>query len=484
MRAFLLSVTLVGLVSCGDGDASLVRIADEPAGDHCADGGVAIASGIDADGNGVLDDDEILSTSYVCDGESGDAIATLVDTAAEPAGANCAAGGTVVRIGPDADGDGVLGDDEVDQTIYVCNGPGGESVLVVTEDAGVACADGGTAVHVGADDDGDGALQSDEYDSTTYVCNGADGGHATLIATEDAGDACEHGGTAVHSGFDDDGDGALDVGEYDATTYVCNGAPGGGAVGPVLEGSYLISNTLDLALLAGVTEITGDLRIEGAGITLVALPDLLEVGGDVLVGPAPGALSLPALTQVGGSFSVSNAASLTSLAAPVLASVGGTLLVTGTSLSALSLPALTTAENMEIYSNSALTNLDVPVLESASVYVSSNAALTTVELPALTTAGYLILYGPVLTAVTLAALTTVTFDLQLSTPALTSVDLPALTTAGSVTVTSNTLLTSLSLPALTSVSAGALSVQSNPALTSVDVSALTTVGNLAVGGNT
>ena len=53
-----------------------------------------------------------------------DGFNALLATAAEPAGANCAAGGTLVRVGLDANRNGVLdaGEVNVAQNRYVCNG--------------------------------------------------------------------------------------------------------------------------------------------------------------------------------------------------------------------------------------------------------------------------------------------------------------------------------------------------------------------------
>jgi uncharacterized delta-60 repeat protein len=62
------------LVACG-GDpaaATIVRIDDESAGDNCPRGGHAVHVGADDDGDGQLADDEIDSTSYLCDVQVGD----------------------------------------------------------------------------------------------------------------------------------------------------------------------------------------------------------------------------------------------------------------------------------------------------------------------------------------------------------------------------------------------------------------------------
>lgn len=50
------------------GESSLVNVTPEAPGPNCAQGGTRIDVGIDLNGNGVLDPNEITSTSYVCNG--------------------------------------------------------------------------------------------------------------------------------------------------------------------------------------------------------------------------------------------------------------------------------------------------------------------------------------------------------------------------------------------------------------------------------
>src|ERR1041385_6080090 len=50
------------------GPSALVRVDSEPPGANCPDGGVAIHTGLDQNGDGYLGDDEITSTQYVCNG--------------------------------------------------------------------------------------------------------------------------------------------------------------------------------------------------------------------------------------------------------------------------------------------------------------------------------------------------------------------------------------------------------------------------------
>ncbi|HOX46527.1 MAG TPA: hypothetical protein PK668_23185 [Myxococcota bacterium] len=226
------------------GGGSLLRIESEPAGTNCPEGGLAVLTGLDQDEDGVLDDWEVASTDYVCNGQSGengqdgqDGHSTLIDTADEPPGANCPTGGLLISTGLDLDDDGVLEPEEATATEYVCNGEDGEDglaslVSVMDEAAGANCTEGGQAVRSGVDSNRDGLLQPEEVTATDYVCNGATGadgqpGLTSLVRQEDAapGD-CPFEGRVVMTGLDEDGDGYLDDEEVRATSYVCNGEPG------------------------------------------------------------------------------------------------------------------------------------------------------------------------------------------------------------------------------------------------------------------
>jgi OmcA/MtrC family decaheme c-type cytochrome len=109
------------------GANALVKLTTEPAGANCASGGTKVESGIDANGNGALDPAEVSAagTSYVCNGTARN---SLVKTSAEPAGAHCAFGGSKIESGLDANGNGALDPGEIDPaaTSYVCSfGPNG-----------------------------------------------------------------------------------------------------------------------------------------------------------------------------------------------------------------------------------------------------------------------------------------------------------------------------------------------------------------------
>ena len=94
---------------------TVVRLVEEPVGGaHCAEGGTAVQTGPDTNGNGQLDDEEVTHVDYIC----GDRLLTRIES--EPPGANCVAGGVALLAGPDRDHDGVLDDEEVEHTDYAC----------------------------------------------------------------------------------------------------------------------------------------------------------------------------------------------------------------------------------------------------------------------------------------------------------------------------------------------------------------------------
>lgn len=96
-----------------------LRATPVPAGAvGCPSGGIRVETGLDGDGSGHLDDDEVSSTAVSCN-----AGASLVRTRALEAGtgSSCRSGGLEVESGVDVNGDGVLDPDEVESRTELCD---------------------------------------------------------------------------------------------------------------------------------------------------------------------------------------------------------------------------------------------------------------------------------------------------------------------------------------------------------------------------
>ncbi len=210
-----------------DGRSSLIDIVDEPAGANCIVGGSRIDSGLDNDADGELDPEEVTDTEYLCN-----AVSTRVRISAELAGTStaCDFGGSRIETGPDTDADGLLSDDEVTETAFVCSGADGLQTLVVVNDelSGANCPNGGQRVETGVDADGDGELSVDEVALTSYVCSGTggadgSGGNLVRVSSEPAGSNCASGGARIETGPDTNDNGILDDVEVTNVSYACEG---------------------------------------------------------------------------------------------------------------------------------------------------------------------------------------------------------------------------------------------------------------------
>ncbi|MBN8230749.1 hypothetical protein JYK02_24855 [Corallococcus macrosporus] len=94
---------------------------------------------------------------------------------------------------------------------------------IVPEPPGAACAHGGQAVQTGVDQDGDGTLEPHEVTGTDYLCDKAPGDVPVLVRTEvlPPGDACPDGGQLTRAGIDLDGDGVLEDAEVTRQVHAC-----------------------------------------------------------------------------------------------------------------------------------------------------------------------------------------------------------------------------------------------------------------------
>ncbi|ADO70947.1 DUF7151 family protein [Stigmatella aurantiaca] len=219
-----------------DGKDASVRLTPEPPGARCPQGGTAIQTGLDDNGDGVLNDSEVQQTSFVCSGGSNPSgQMSLVKLLPEESSTRCASGGIAVLSGLDSNADGLQNDSEVTSTQYLCNSSDGLNgsayvVKMLPESAGSNCPAGGTSILGGIDVNTDGQLSSPEVTTKQYVCQSVTsltGAQALIrLDVEPSGANCSQGGTAVKSGLDLNANGKLDVDEVSNTTFVCNGLPG------------------------------------------------------------------------------------------------------------------------------------------------------------------------------------------------------------------------------------------------------------------
>ncbi len=132
----IMSFTACGGRTTGGGGASTdnptvaARTSSLPTGDQdCPFGGILVETGIDSNGNGVLDAEEIAKAQKVCNGAPGEnGLTALVFTIDEPPGTNCPVGGIKLNVGLDTNSNGVLDANEVTNTDYVCNGGSSDTI--------------------------------------------------------------------------------------------------------------------------------------------------------------------------------------------------------------------------------------------------------------------------------------------------------------------------------------------------------------------
>jgi collagen triple helix repeat protein len=128
-------------------------------------------------------------------------------------------------------------------TTVVCSPVGGfgQSTLAIrrAEPAGEHCPTGGERIDTGFDDNGNNALDPAEIDVSAYICNGADGAQGAagpaalvLMTPVEPGANCAAGGMQVRYGVDVNADGTLQDAELEGSKYVCHGENGTGGEGP------------------------------------------------------------------------------------------------------------------------------------------------------------------------------------------------------------------------------------------------------------
>jgi hypothetical protein len=273
------------------------------------------------------------------------------------------------------------------------------------------------------------ALGSSACDAGSYGCSVSDNADGTHTLT------CEDGSQTTFSDGVSGVDGVDGVNGEDGA----NGEDGeSGGVGALLEGSFTIKNSADVAMLQEVEEITGSLLIDASGLGSLSLPKLQRVGTHLeFRNNTFDTFDMPALVEVGGNVLLYNNSALVSIESlDGLDEIPGALQVSGS-------PLLVSLEGLE-------------GVTSVGSWLTISAPVTDLlPLSNLTSAGALTIQSNTLT------------DLS-GLDALTTVD-------GSVNISQNTTLESLSgLDALTTVGGG-LSITNNPALTDLGLGKLDTV---------
>ncbi len=104
-----------------DGLTSLISTTVEQPGANCANGGFRLDIGLDSNANGQLDAGEVSSSQYLCNLDPADGFTSLISTVIEQPGANCANGGYRLDVGLDSNGNGELDAEEVTSSEYLCN---------------------------------------------------------------------------------------------------------------------------------------------------------------------------------------------------------------------------------------------------------------------------------------------------------------------------------------------------------------------------
>jgi hypothetical protein len=352
------------------------------------------------------------------------------------------------------------------------------------EPPGERCVHGGTAVHTGLDDDGDGALDDGEVDDTTYVCNVAPvPTRLSRTRVEPPGARCPAGGTAVEIGPDRDGDGALDDDEVETTTFACE-------VGEVLEGDVTFADWADplrVAQIQQATIVTGRLQLGQRGVA--ALPNLRRVVGAIEITAEVTGLDLPVLADVGGTVDLTSRGLAGDVALPALRAIGGDLrLARHDGRDRVSAPLLATIGGSLIVSDGSDASclVELPALRTlgGSLHARDLRAAD-LQVPALASIGGDLTLPELVDdgAVTLLpALATVTGAVAIDGDALAALDVPALESAGELRLGASPALTTLRLGALTAV-ARTLDVVDAPALTALDLAALAEVGAAARPGS-
>ena len=157
-----------------EGKPSLIDLISEAPSINCPSGGYKIITGVDLNSNGILEEQEIQNTKYICHGDGRN---SLMSVLTESQGENCPAGGYKIIAGLDLNSNSVLDSVEVQHTEFICHGDVGHNSItsVSPEEAGEICPLGGVKIITGIDINENSILDSSEVHQTEFICNGQDG---------------------------------------------------------------------------------------------------------------------------------------------------------------------------------------------------------------------------------------------------------------------------------------------------------------------
>lgn len=384
------------------GDTALVRTTAEPEGNNCTSGGIAVEIGIDANGNGVLDDSEVevSRTTYVCNGEN---------AAAPPCGV--VEGSVTIRNALEL------------QALAGCTGVGGDLDIRapgLTSIAGLSSltsvggnliiSGNNTLTSLGGLDNvtsvgGDlHVVQNDSLTSLYGLDNVRSVGASVQITENRALTTIAALSTSILISGDVQFRHNYNLRQCDieewltAVSKTCSAPCDHNRVcGPDCSGNFDGDGVPNLDFLQECTSISGNLDIAGNPTlrSLSGLEGLASVGGNLSLKGNPllaSLSSLESLTMVGGNLEISSSNSLASLSGlDALASVEGDLSLQGNLLLAnlSGFEALSmVGGNLNIWSSPALTSLrGLEGLTSLGAYLNifSNGSLPPCEVAALET---------------------------------------------------------------------------------------------------
>lgn len=132
--SILATIAIFTLTNCEkegkEGIKSIFKISTISPNADCLNGGQKIESGLDKNRNSLLDDSEVESTSYICNGTNGsngtNGMNSLTNITEVSASSVCEAGGFKIDVGLDNNRNNILDADEIESTRYICNGINGD----------------------------------------------------------------------------------------------------------------------------------------------------------------------------------------------------------------------------------------------------------------------------------------------------------------------------------------------------------------------